>query len=122
MNPVGQPPSVGDPVVLFKALADPVRLNLFTRIIDVAEMPCTRLVDEAEVSASTVSYHVKQLAEAGLIAVRKEGRNYHYTARADTLVRLQGFVTDLAVTSSQTCTGDQKTASATLSTDSAKRP
>lgn len=98
MSLTQHPAPVADPVALFKALADPVRLNLFTRIVAVPEMSCTQLVNDAEVSASTVSYHVKLLKAAGLIAVRKEGRNFFYAARADTLGHLQGLFTDLAAT------------------------
>lgn len=66
---------------ILKALADPVRLDLLRRIAAVDEMACTDLVDESHVSASTVSYHVKTLRTAGLVQVRKEGRNFHYTYR-----------------------------------------
>lgn len=96
MSPTQHPPPVAEQVELFKALSDPVRLSLFIRIVDVPEMSCTQLVNDAEVSASTVSYHVKLLKTAGLVAVRKEGRNFFYTARADTLEHLQHMFTDMA--------------------------
>lgn len=87
---------VAEPVELFKALSDPVRMDLFTRIVGAPEMSCTKLVEDAEVGASTVSYHVKMLKAVGLVAVRKEGRNYHYTARADALDTLQQLFDDLS--------------------------
>lgn len=87
---------VADPVELFKALSDPVRLDLFTRIVGASEMSCTKLVEEAEVGASTVSYHVKTLKAAGLVAVRKAGRNYHYTARPDAIATLRELFDDLS--------------------------
>ena len=83
-------------VDVLKALADPVRLDLFMRIAAVDEMSCTQLVDEADVTASTVSYHVKTLRNAGLVAVRKEGRNFHYTIHRDTLSGLGQFLGGLA--------------------------
>lgn len=85
----------------FKALGDPVRMDLFQRIATVDEISCTALVAEADVSASTVSYHVKILKVAGLVAVRKEGRNYHYTVRPETLHDLGGLLTTLASYSSR---------------------
>lgn len=78
-------------VDVFKALADPVRLDLLMRIVAVDEMSCTNLVNEAGVTASTVSYHIKTLRAAGLVAVRKDGRNFHYTARVDALHSLRDF-------------------------------
>ena len=98
MSPTQHPAPVAEPVALFKALADPVRLDLLIRIIDVPEMSCTQLVNDAEVSASTVSYHMKLLKAAGLIGVRKEGRNFFYAARADALGHLQDLFAELAAT------------------------
>ena len=98
MRPTQHPAPGAEPVALFKALSDPVRLDLFIRIVDVPEMSCTQLVNNAEVSAPTVSYHVKLLKAAGLIGVRKEGRNFFYAARADALAYLQNLFTELATT------------------------
>jgi ArsR family transcriptional regulator len=95
VSPTRPPVPVAESVDLFKALSDPVRLDLFIRIVDVPEMSCTQLVNDAEVSASTVSYHMKLLKAAGLIAVRKEGRNFFYAARADALGHLQDLFTEL---------------------------
>lgn len=67
-------------VAAFKALSDPVRVQLFAHIASREdEMSCTELVQLAHVGASTVSYHVKILKSAKLISVRKEGRNYFYS-------------------------------------------
>lgn len=89
---------VAEPVDLFKALSDPVRLDLFMRIVVVPEMSCSQLVNDANVSASTVSYHVKLLKAVGLVAVRKHGRNYFYTGRVNPLNQLQTLFTELAAT------------------------
>ena len=51
----------------------------------VAERACTNLDDEARVSASTVSYHVKTHPTAGLVQVRKEGCSFHYKYRPDVI-------------------------------------
>lgn len=113
MRPTQHPGPAAGPVDLFKALSDPVRLDLFSRIVDVPEMSCTQLVNDADVSASTVSYHVKLLKAAGLVGVRKEGRNFFYAARADALGHLQDLFTELAAKSREH--------NAAL-TDAAKRP
>ena len=86
---------IGSRAEMFKALSDPVRLELLVRIAGVDEMACTDLVNEAHVTASTVSYHVRILKAAGLVAVRKEGRNYHYTIEPEAFRQLQGFAEHL---------------------------
>lgn len=104
MTPIQKLVPPTEPVEMFKALSDPVRLNLFLRIVEVPEMSCTQLVNEAAVSASTVSYHVKLLKTAGLVAVRKEGRNFFYTAREPALAQLQDLFTELTSTSRENST------------------
>lgn len=80
----------------FKALGDPVRMDLFLRITSAEEISCTDLVAEADVTASTVSYHVKILKAAELVSVRKHGRNYYYTARPAALIEIAALLNLLA--------------------------
>ncbi|MGX8014175.1 ArsR/SmtB family transcription factor (plasmid) [Mesorhizobium sp. ORM8.1] len=71
--------------VIFTALSEATRLQMIQMIDEAGEMPCTALIDRLAVAKSTVSYHVKILAHAKLISVRKQGRNYFYTPRRDVL-------------------------------------
>lgn len=70
---------------IFTALSEATRLQMMQMIDEAGEMPCTALIDRLGVAKSTVSYHVKILAHARLISVRKQGRNYFYTPRRDVL-------------------------------------
>ncbi len=70
---------------IFTALGEATRLQMLRLIDQAGEMPCTVLVENLGVAKSTVSYHVKILAHAKLISVRKQGRNYFYTPRRDVL-------------------------------------
>lgn len=70
---------------IFTALGESTRLEMLRLIDQADEMPCTALIEKLGVAKSTVSYHVKILAHARLIAVRKQGRNYFYTARREVL-------------------------------------
>lgn len=72
---------LADLIDVLRALGDPVRVDLLMRIAAVKQMACTELVEQLSVSASTVSYHVKMLRTAGIIEVRKEGRNFYYIYR-----------------------------------------
>jgi ArsR family transcriptional regulator, arsenate/arsenite/antimonite-responsive transcriptional repressor len=68
---------------IFNALRDPCRLDMIRMIGGRSELPCTTLDETMPISKSTISYHIKVLYRAGLISVRKEGRNYHYRLRND---------------------------------------
>jgi len=70
---------------IFTALSEATRLHMMQMIDEAGEIPCTVLIDRLGVAKSTVSYHVKILAHAKLISVRKQGRNYFYTPRRDVM-------------------------------------
>ncbi|SFF51854.1 transcriptional regulator, ArsR family [Actinacidiphila alni] len=64
---------------LFKALSDPVRLRLFSRI---ASHPggeaCVCDIQDVGVSQPTVSHHLKKLREAGLLTSQRRGTWVYY--------------------------------------------
>jgi ArsR family transcriptional regulator, arsenate/arsenite/antimonite-responsive transcriptional repressor len=68
---------------IFRALGEPLRLDIIRRMSEVDELACTVLEDELPISKSTISYHMKLLYNAGLIEIRKDGRYYHYRLRRD---------------------------------------
>jgi ArsR family transcriptional regulator, arsenate/arsenite/antimonite-responsive transcriptional repressor len=61
-----------------RALADPRRVDLLERIAAGKEMACASLACEAEVSQPTISHHLKELANAGLIQSRREAKFSFY--------------------------------------------
>lgn len=75
------PEQVEQAARVFKALADPIRLQLLARIVSCAGQPCVLDISEGlPVSAPTVSYHLRVLREAGLIACVRRGTSIHYQA------------------------------------------
>ncbi|MDB4952147.1 MAG: transcriptional regulator, ArsR family [Gemmatimonadetes bacterium] len=64
-----------------KALADPRRFEILEAIACQDEMPCKNLVEGFPISQATISHHVKELATAGLIEVRREAQCCHYRPR-----------------------------------------
>ena len=58
----------------FAALADPVRLRLFSLIASAGTACSCNLIEPLGKSQPTVSHHTKVLAEAGLIVGEKSGR------------------------------------------------
>jgi DNA-binding transcriptional ArsR family regulator len=73
---------------VFKALGDPIRWNIVQQMAEVGELACSTLEETLPVSKPTISYHTKILIQAGLISVRKQGRNLFYTLRRDVLRQL----------------------------------
>jgi DNA-binding transcriptional ArsR family regulator len=86
------------PTEIFKALSDPVRWNIIVQMASVDELACVTLEDTLPVSKPTISYHTKILYHAGLINVRKSGRNYYYSLRRDVLHKLLDDLWELAPT------------------------
>ncbi|MFW6773312.1 ArsR/SmtB family transcription factor [Nocardioides sp. CPCC 205120] len=64
---------------ILKALADPVRLRLYSRIAAAAEPVCVCDIDDVGVSQPTVSHHLRKLREAGLIASERRGTWVYYS-------------------------------------------
>jgi DNA-binding transcriptional ArsR family regulator len=83
---------------VFKALGDPVRWSIIAQLAAVGEIPCADLEKTLTVSKPTISYHARILQHAGLLAVRKEGRNYFYVLRREVLEEVQEVLLRLAPT------------------------
>lgn len=73
----------------FAALADPVRLRLFSMIAAAGTECSCNLVEPIGKSQPTVSHHTKVLAAAGLIVGEKAGRWVNWTVVADKLDELR---------------------------------
>jgi ArsR family transcriptional regulator len=64
---------------MFKALADPVRLRLFSRIAaHEGGEACVCDIQDVGVSQPTVSHHLKKLREAGLLTAQRRGSWVYY--------------------------------------------
>ena len=64
-----------------KALADPRRYELLQRIASSKEVACNDIRCEFPISAATLSHHVKELSNAGLIDIRKDAKYIHMKLR-----------------------------------------
>jgi DNA-binding transcriptional ArsR family regulator len=76
-----QPPT--DISEVFKAFSDPIRWSMVVEMSKYDEYPAASLEELVGLSRPTISYHVKVLYHAGLIEVRKEGRNFYYRVRRE---------------------------------------
>ena len=56
-----------------RALADPRRFAIFEQIAHCDNMACSGLTEHEAISPATISHHLKELTEAGLIEAVREG-------------------------------------------------
>jgi ArsR family transcriptional regulator len=73
---------------MFKALGDPVRLRLLSMIASADEVCVCDLTGAFDVSAPTISHHLRTLREAGLVDCERRGTWVHYWIRPDALRQL----------------------------------
>ena len=72
-----------------KALADPVRVQLLSLVLSDENGCCTcDLAPAVGLTEATVSHHLKQLREAGLVEGTKVGTNVFYRANREALSAL----------------------------------
>lgn len=64
---------------VFKALGHPVRLQLLELLARSKEMSVTELTEALPREESTVSRHLSQLNQQGLVSVRQEAQNRLYS-------------------------------------------
>jgi ArsR family transcriptional regulator len=67
-----------------KALADPRRYNILQRIAGEDELACHDIRCQLPITAATLSHHLKELTNAGLIDVRKDAKYMHMKLRRKT--------------------------------------
>jgi ArsR family transcriptional regulator, arsenate/arsenite/antimonite-responsive transcriptional repressor len=79
---------------LFHALSDATRVAIVRRLAGGERCVCDlqHMLDAAQ---SRLSYHLKTLKEAGLVADRREGRWVHYSLTPGALETLSSFVGDM---------------------------
>jgi len=76
---------------MFKALGDPIRLRLLSRITSAPDgeiCVCDLTGDDFDVSGPTISHHLKVLREAGLIEGERRGTWVYYRPQPENLHQL----------------------------------
>jgi ArsR family transcriptional regulator len=72
--------------LIAKALADPRRYEILKKLsTQRCATPCTVVRDCIDISAATLSHHMKELETAGLVRSEKDGKFVHYTLQAEVL-------------------------------------
>jgi DNA-binding transcriptional ArsR family regulator len=83
-------------VVALAALAQESRLAIFRLLVQVGPegMAATKIGEELGIAPSSMSFHLKELAHAQLVSVKRDGRSMIYSANFETMNALVGFMTE----------------------------
>ena len=78
------------------ALAHPARLRLFRLLVVAGQQGLTpgAMVEQLELPAATLSFHLKELMNAGLISQQRAGRDLIYRAAFEQMNALLGDLTE----------------------------
>ena len=82
-------------VEMFRALADPVRLELLARIAARGPLCVCHLQDDLPYSQSRISKHLGTLRRAGLVTTRREGTWIYYSVEEEALAMAREFIDQL---------------------------
>src|SRR6516164_7165713 len=83
-------------VTALAALASEPRLAVFRMLVKRGPegYTPTELAERLSVPAPTLSFHLKGLAQAGLVKSRRESRNLYYSPNFEAMNTLVGFLTE----------------------------
>jgi ArsR family transcriptional regulator len=78
------------------ALAHSIRLSVFRTLVQAGPegLPAGRIAELMDMPASSLSFHLKELYRAGLLASHQDGRSIIYSARYETMNDLLGYLTE----------------------------
>lgn len=74
--------------LIFKALSDPIRLNILKRLYCEESVCVCKLVGIFDISQSKLSYHLKLLLSANLIDKTSQGKWNYYSVNKDTVSKV----------------------------------
>lgn len=88
---------------ILKALSDPRRLRMVREIAGAGELSCGQIGARFHLSQPTISHHLKILADAGLIRIRRAGQQHFLSVDSRVIKQLTDFFpTRLTPSSSRT--------------------
>lgn len=83
----------GRMAAMFKALSDPVRLRLFSKVASHPDgEACVCDIQDVGVSQPTVSHHLKKLKDAGLLTSERRGTWVYYRIEPSVLAGMSAVL------------------------------
>jgi ArsR family transcriptional regulator len=83
-------------VIALSALAQENRLDVFRLLVQAGPdgMAAGDVAERLEIAPATLSFHLAQLRQAGLLSMRRDGRSLIYSANYDGMNALMAFLTE----------------------------
>jgi predicted transcriptional regulator len=78
----------------FSSLSQETRLKVFKLLLEYGRdgtVP-TKIAEELEIPANTLSFHLSHMSNAGLVTSKKDGRSITYFANTDLIEGLIGYL------------------------------
>jgi ArsR family transcriptional regulator, arsenate/arsenite/antimonite-responsive transcriptional repressor len=88
--PPMDPEAADDLAAVFKALSDPTRVAIVSRLASGEQCCVCDLTDAFELSQPTVSHHLRILRDAGLVEAERRGTFAYYWLVPEAIERLAG--------------------------------
>ncbi len=85
-----------DAISVLAALAQETRLDIFRLLVRAGNegLAAGAIGDALSIPAATLSFHLKELKNAGSVSCQREGRSLIYSADFKTMNALLGFLTE----------------------------
>ena len=92
-------------LVALAALAQETRLAVFRLLVEHAPegLPAGKVAEHLQLAPASLSFHLKELTRAGLIAPRQDGRFIWYRADLEAMNGLVGYLTENCCRASSVC-------------------
>lgn len=89
--------------MLFKALAHPARVAIIEYLLSVDTCICSDIVNVLPLAQPTVSQHLKELKNAGIIKGSVEGTSICYCIDTDVLQKFENYFSNITTTLKNKC-------------------
>lgn len=96
-------------VVLLNSIAQEARLDIFRLLVQAGSDGLAAGVISARLNIpnSTLSFHLKELSNAGMVTSRQEGRFIYYAANYETMNSLLAYLTENCCAGQAACCANE---------------
>ena len=82
--------------LICKALSDPNRLQII-QILTGGERCACELLEQLQITQSTLSHHMKTLEDCGLVSTRRKGKWSHYSLNSDQWTAFRDYIESIRI-------------------------
>jgi len=86
-----------------ESLSDETRLNIVDLLSKNGEMCACELLDKLSISQGTLSHHMKDLVNSGIVSCKKDGKWCHYKLENDSICEVADYLEGLCCLKGSEC-------------------